>query len=367
MFKRERIRVFYNRAIHYLQEKKQYLLKPEARTLQIRLVALLICLLLAVSAIVCLRSLMGPAAGGRSSRYVIVNVAPGATLDQVAESLADKGLIRSGGWFKLYAKLTRQDRKLQAGSYRLSSGWSMGRILDQVVSGKVAVNRVTIPEGLTEAQVGKLLVSKGLVDSAAWQEATVSGSYHYAFLQGIPQGPKQLEGFLFPATYQFKVGLTAREIVDVMLQRFGQAYTPALQQRAQQMGMTTMQVVTLASIVEREAQLDRERPLVAAVFENRLKIGMTLGSNATIDYVLGTNKDPLSYEDLRIESPYNTYLHYGLPPGPIACTGLASIKAVLNPVETEYLYFVSKGDGTGTHYFSKTLAEHEAACDRYMK
>ncbi|MGB9792020.1 MAG: endolytic transglycosylase MltG, partial [Thermacetogeniaceae bacterium] len=278
--------------------------------------------------------------------FMTVKIEKGASLHEVADLLQQKGLIRSARFFVWYARCNGEEKKIKAGSYRISSAWGISRILDVITEGKVISYRVTVPEGYTTEQIAHLLASKGIVSESDFMAAVSSAEFDFPFLKGCSPGPKRLEGYLFPATYEFQAGMSGREVVEQMLKAFQKAFSPELQRRAVQMGLTVREVVILASIVEREAKLDRERPLVAAVFLNRLKHGMRLESCATVQYVLGKQKERLTYDDLRIPSPYNTYLHDGLPPGPISNPGLASIKAVLYPAKVDYLYFVARGDGS---------------------
>lgn len=308
---------------------------------------------------------MSPVSAPAAAVTAAVTIQKGATVREIGDQLAQKGLIRNKNAFLILARMTGKEKQLKAGSYRISSAWPLSKILDRVVGGQVATSRVTIPEGYNLAQIRELLAARGFVNADAFRDALNTGDFSYAFLKDIPQGEQRLEGFLFPDTYEVRDDITAKEIIDLMLKRFDQAFTPDLRQRAAALGWSCREVVTLASLVEREAKLDQERPLVASVFLNRLKYGIPLGSCATIQYILGEPKDPLTYADLKIPSPYNTYLHQGLPPGPIANPGLASIKAVLYPAQEDYLYFVARGDGS--HQFSRTLGEHETAARRYIK
>lgn len=298
------------------------------------------------------------------AKIVTINIKKGATFGEIGKTLAQNKVIKSGKLFVYYGRLTGQDKKMQAGVYRVSNTWTMQEIMDCVSSGKTATIRVTIPEGYNVKQIDDLLVQKGIVNRDLFQKA-VSANYSYSFLKNTQvSGLQRLEGFLFPATYELRPGMTEEEIVNLMLQSFQGAFTPELKERAEKMGFTTQEVVTLASLVEREAKLKQERPMVAAVFLNRLQVGMPLQSCATVQYVLGKQKEVLSNRDLQNPSPYNTYLHAGLPPGPIANPGIASIKAVLYPADVDYLYFVAKGDGS--HHFSKTFGEHQTAARRYQ-
>lgn len=299
-----------------------------------------------------------------SPKTCIVNIKKGYSLREIGDTLQQDGMIRSSTLFVAYARLTGADKRIEAGTYRISNTFSMKEILSLIVGGDVLYCRVVIPEGYTTDQIGSLLVSKGMVNSIDdWQGGLENENFNYPFLDGAPPGPHRLDGFLFPATYDLYAGFSPLEILDLMLKRFDIAFTPDLQQRAKMQGMNVRQVVILASIVEREAKLPSERPIIASVFLNRLKLGMPLESCATVEYVLGKPKERLTYQDVRTPSPYNTYLHPGLPPGPISNPGTASIEAVLYPAQTSYLYFVAKGDGS--HIFSTTYGEHLAAAQRY--
>lgn len=310
--------------------------------------------------------LMGPVCLSPShSKIVTVNINKGSTLGDIGETLAKSKVIKSSRAFVYYGRLTGQDKKMQAGTYQISNNWSMKEIVECISSGKVASYHLTIPEGYTVNQIEELLVQKGIADRASFKKA-LQADYSFSFLEGIPETcPERLEGFLFPATYELRPGMSEQEIIELMLQGFQSAFTPDLQQRAKEMGLSVREVVTLASLVEREAKLEKERPLIAAVFLNRLQKGIRLESCATVQYILGKQKEKLTIQDLQTPSPYNTYLHTGLPPGPIANPGLSSIKAVLYPADTDYLFFVARGDGS--HHFSNTFREHQEAARYYQK
>lgn len=293
----------------------------------------------------------------------VINIKKGESLREIGDALQHDGMISSSSFFMLYARLTGAEKEIKAGSYRIINSQSMKQILSRIVGGDVLHYRVTIPEGYTTDQIGKLLASKGISTSDGWQSALKTEDFDYPFLKDAPAGPKRLDGYLFPATYELYAEFTPKEIQEMMLKRFDMAFTPDLQKRAKEEGLSERQVVILASIVEREARLDSERPIIASVFLNRLKHSMRLQSCATVQYVLGQPKERLTYQDVRIPSPYNTYLHDGLPPGPISNPGLASIRAVLDPAKTNYYYFVAKGDGS--HVFSTTFGEHQTAARKY--
>jgi UPF0755 protein len=310
--------------------------------------------------------LMGPVClSPANSQIVTVNINKGSTLVDIGETLADNKVIKSSRFFVHYGRLTGQDKKMQAGTYQISNNWSMKEIVECISSGKVAGYRLAIPEGYTVKQIEDLLVQKGIADRELFQKA-LGANYPLSFLEGISEtGYERLEGFLFPATYELRPGMSEEEIIKLMLEKFQTVFTPQLQQRADEVDLSVREIITLASIVEREAKLEEERPQVAAVFLNRLQRGMRLESCATVQYILGKQKETLTTKDLQNPSPYNTYLHTGLPPGPIANPGASSIKAVLYPADVDYLFFVARGDGS--HQFSKTFREHQEAARKYQK
>lgn len=287
---------------------------------------------------------------------VRLEIPRGASSKDIARLLAEKRLIKSPLAFHLYLHYRGLDKSLQAGEYYLSPSLSPLEIAGALAAGRVALYRVTIPEGFTLKQIAARLAEAGLVDEERFWAAAANAPFEYEFLKDGPQGSQRLEGFLFPDTYYFPKGMGEEQIIAAMLRRFREAFTPAMEARAKELGLSVRQVVTLASLVEREAKLDSERPLIAAVFYNRLRRGLKLESCATIQYLLDKPKPVLLEEDLKIPSPYNTYLNPGLPPGPIASPGLASLKAALYPAPVPYLYFVANPDGS--HTFSRTLAEH---------
>jgi UPF0755 protein len=239
------------------------------------------------------------------------------------------------------------DRKLQSGLYRLHTYMSEDSVLLVLSKGKVATITVTIPEGLGLTEIAARLENAGVVD----RETFLSLCNDRELLSEFQIPFSSFEGLLFPDTYNLPVGVKADQVIRIMAGRFFEMAEPYLRETS----LDTL--VILASIVEREAYLDSERPIIASVFFNRLKAGMPLESCATIEYVLPEHKERLTYADLRIPSPYNTYLNAGLPPGPICSPGKTSLEGVAHPAKTEYFYFVSKGDGS--HYFSRTASEHE--------
>jgi UPF0755 protein len=286
-----------------------------------------------------------------------ITVVPGSTLHLVAKELEQRKLIRSASAFSLMARTCGKNFRLLPGEYYISATMSPESILYKLRQGPdVQSNRVTIPEGYTSEQIVNLLVQKGLGTKESFTEVIGNGYFPYSFLNNAPAGVHRLEGFLFPDTYCFNQGEDARQIINTMLERFSRELTPETQNQLDNLRISVREWVIMGSLVEREAEKEVDRPLIASVFFNRLKKDMPLQSCATIQFILGTPKAKLVNSDLQIPSPYNTYIHKGLPPGPIASPGHASLQAVIQRVQTDYLYFLAKDDGY--HVFAKTFEEH---------
>lgn len=296
-----------------------------------------------------------------ASAAVVVEVPPGSGAREVAELLQQKQLIRDATVFRYYARYKHLDSQIHSGEYELTPAMTPDQILAKLSRGEVVVHRFTVPEGLSVVEVADLLASKGIVDKQKFLEAAANAKLAEAYLPKEVALSQPLEGYLFPSTYEYKTGATAEDIVALMFSAFEQVWTPEFRQRAEERHMTVHQVMTLASIVEKEAQVAKERPIISGVYANRLEIGMKLDADPTVRYALGKPpKEVLLYKDLDVESPYNTYRNPGLPPGPIAAPGKASIQAALWPEKHDFWYFVARADGSGEHYFATTLDEQEA-------
>ena len=275
------------------------------------------------------------------SEVKILRIKPQMSSKAIATLLQEEKIIRSKNFFLLLLKLTRKERKLQAGLYELKSWTSPFDLIRKLVKGEVAVITLTIPEGYTAARIANLLEKKQLCSSEK-------------FLKVVKES--ELEGYLFPARYTIPSSISVEGIISMMEQKFKEVMFPY------EKGLEETflkDIVIVASIVEKEAQMNWERPIVASVLYNRIKKGLHLASCVTVEYALGEHKARLTTKDLLIESPYNTYLNYGLPPGPICSPGKASLEAALFPAKTNFLFFLSKGDGTNA--FSETYAQHLAA------
>lgn len=302
---------------------------------------------------------------GTNRETVIVRIKPGSNTEQIAQVLERKKVIQNQLFFKILAKAERLDGKLKAGSYGFLPAMTVDQVIKQLVEGKGLHCTITIPEGFTLEQIAQLLAKKELVDKGTFLRVAKENKFPYPFLKEAQAGKQSVEGYLFPDTYQIEIGSSEKQIINMMLKAFAGQAAARWQKAAQKEGLSLHQLVTLASIVEREAKIDKERPIISAVFYNRLKKKMKLQSCATVQYVLKQPKEHLSLKDIAVKSPYNTYLHQGLPPGPIGNPGLASLEASLHPAKSDYLFFVARGDGG--HYFSRDFNQHLAAAAKTQK
>ncbi|MFQ5354121.1 MAG: endolytic transglycosylase MltG [Thermodesulfobacteriota bacterium] len=302
----------------------------------------------------------GPA--GRDDTLKTIEVKRGASFGQVAERLSSAGIIASKTRFLFAARTMGAYTKTKAGVYALSANMSPVTIIGMLKRGEVKQYTITVPEGYTIRDIGGLLESSGLV--AGEDFITSAADKGLADELGLP-GPT-LEGYLFPDTYRLHKGMSAREIISVMAERFKEVYSKELKRLARKKGLNMNKAVTLASIIEKETNAPSERPIISSVFHNRLKKGIRLQSDPTVIYAMRAFfNGNIRKKDLKIKSPYNTYINYGLPPGPIANPGRDAIMAAVSPADSKYLYFVSKNDGT--HYFSSSYREHVNAVNRYQK
>jgi len=284
----------------------------------------------------------------------IVSIHKGESMTVTARELAQAGIVRSQSAFVIYAEMTGRANRLKPGDYAFKGGEAMPEVLAHLLNGDFMVVTVTIPEGMTVHQIGERLEQAGLVCENEFDAAARSGRIASA----LGLGPLGAEGFLFPATYRFSPLARTDQILTTMLGRFFDVLTPAVEERLFEMGLTAREMVTMASIVEKEARVPGERQIIASVFYNRLKLGMPLQSDPTAQYNL-RGESQRAAAAVRLPSAFNTYEIAGLPPGPIANPGLPSIRAALYPAHTDYLYFVARNDGT--HIFSRSFTEHERA------
>jgi len=295
---------------------------------------------------------------------VEVIIPKGSSLSAVAEILAREGVIKSPRTFTMYGRFRRAANKLHAGIYEFPAGFTMADVLTMIVKGEVKRYRFTIPEGYNIKDIAQLLAEQeefGPVVAA--QFVKFAQDPQFIDEMGM-KGRLSLEGYLFPDTYVVYNPQDVREIIRPMVQRFKEVYGDDLKLRAKELGMSDHEVITLASIIEKETGKAEERPIIASVFHNRLKKGMVLATDPTVIYGIPNFDGNLRRKDLETPGPYNTYINPGLPPGPIASPGEKAIQAPLYPKKTNFYFFVSKNDGS--HHFSKTMGEHGRAVQHYQ-
>lgn len=290
-----------------------------------------------------------------------VTILKGMTVRSIGRTLKEKGIISGVPQFVLAAKLWGKEGSLQAGRYSFPAQNSLFSVLKRLTRGEIQYEQVTIPEGLTVHGVAHRLQTEAAVDSQKFIHLVNDTP----FISSLGIEAESLEGYLFPSTYTVHWEMDAAELIRQMVGTFKRVYDKSCEMRAQELGFSLQEILTLASIIEKEVKVAEERPAISAVFHNRLKLGRALESCATVEYALGVHKPRLSEEDLQVQSPYNTYLHTGLPPAPICSPGKASIEAALYPADVDYLYFVSAGNGH--HIFSRTLEEHARAKRRVKR
>ena len=299
--------------------------------------------------------ILRPSDSSTSAKKVVVNLVPGDSVSHIGRILQRRHVVRSAEGFVLAARLEGVENRLVAGRYELSPAMSPTQLAQLIAAGATADDLVTIPEGFTAAQVASRLAHHGIGNAVDDRKLVLRGGKNFTIGTYRP-GPN-LEGYLFPDTYRFPVGTTTSDAITEMIENFKNKVrdTGLLQLTPAQIRST----IILASLVEKEAEVDGDRPLIAAVLKNRMRLHMRLDCDATLQYALPAHRTRLFYTDLKRPSPYNTYLHGGLPPTPIANPGLESIRAALDPAHVGYLYYVARANGT--HIFTDSLADHDRA------
>lgn len=298
----------------------------------------------------------------QTHRAVRVTIAKGASLERIGESLERAGAIRSAWAFGWYTRWNGLGAKYRAGRYALSANMSLAQITRALETGGNEGDsrvRVTLPEGWTLRQIAAAFAEKGVTDTQEFLRLAASPEGIRTLRADFPLPEKTLEGYLFPDTYFFLPRTPAAQVIETLLTNFTMRFVRPYQREIGQHGLELHQLVTLASLVEREAKVAADRARIAGVIDNRLKLAMRLQVDATVLYALGHHKEVVLYKDLEVDSPYNTYRNKGLPPGPIANPGMAALMAALNPEKNDFLYYVARPDGS--HLFSRTAQEHEAA------
>lgn len=293
-----------------------------------------------------------PASPGTAPVEVVVQ--PGSAVRAIGRRLDEEGVIRSALLFELWLRGRGDAGAIQAGTYRLPRDRALPAVVDMLVGGETVLVEVTVPEGLRLEQVAGIVARALGADSAAFVAAATDS----LLADSLEVPAPTLEGYLFPETYHVDPSTTARGMARIMTDQFHSVFDAGWRARAESLGYTVGEIVTLASIVEKEARVPEERRTIAGVFWNRLEKGMRLEADPTVQYALGGHRERVLYRDLEVDSPYNTYRNVGLPPGPIASPGRPALEATLYPDSVPYLFFVATGEG-GRHTFSETLAEHE--------
>jgi len=293
----------------------------------------------------------------------IVEIPKGASFFQITEIMNDAGLVSNRPFFWLLALAKGVRKQIRAGEYEITGTLSPAEILDKLVRGEIKYYTVMLPEDITVNEVARRLLVDKLINEKEFMALVVDRE----FLASLGIGAESIEGYLFPETYQFDRSMTTKEVIRVIVRQFWKEITPELRSRAEKMGLTLNEWVTLASIIGKESGNREEKPIISAVFHNRLKRGMKLQSDPTAVYHLeraGTPVKTVRRSHLQTDTPHNTYRITGLPPGPIANPGIDSLRAALYPAKTDYLYFVAKNDGS--HEFSATLTAHNLAVSKYQ-
>lgn len=299
-----------------------------------------------------------PAGIDESIKLVVVG--KGQAFKKTTNSLKEAGIIKNPIKFRLFARIKRYDKMIKTGEYALSSSMSPALILDTMIKGKVYLHRITVPEGYNLQQIA------GIVSEAGFgtKEEFLKIASDPSFVHKKKIEAETFEGYLYPDTYFFSKGESIKNIISTMADKFRAVFSSECEKRAKELGFSINEIITLASIIEKETAAPDERPLISAVFHNRLKLGMRLETDPTVIYGIKNFNGNITYKDLSEITSYNTYIIDRLPPGPIASPGYASIEAALYPAITHYLFFVSKNDGT--HFFSTNFNEHNNAVKKYQ-
>jgi UPF0755 protein len=325
------------------------------RLIKAKPILVLVSILILISAYVFLQWMVIPVSWPEAGDTVDVIIRDGDSMHQVVERLKKANLVKHETGFLILSKIAQKDKHIHAGKYSFKKGMTLYSLWEDLFKGNVVLKNVTIPEGLTTAEIAGIFKREIQMDSIEFIQATEDPQ----IIRSLNLSVQNLEGYLFPETYKLTWGISPRKAVQIMVEQFQRTFNDSLRERAQEINLSVPQVITLASLIEAEAKEQKERAIISAVYHNRLKKGMLLQACPTVTYGLPELDRPLVLKDLERDTPYNTYLYGGLPPGPICNPGRASIIAALYPAEVDYLYFVSKGDGT--HVFSKTLVEHDKA------
>lgn len=327
---------------------------------------ILIAIILVIAGLLYWRGITTPAGGlGQDTLFIIYK---GESVNQISQNLYDAGLIKSKFNFKVYVWLTKQETKIKSGEYNLSSSLAIREIVKILAAGEALSKerKITIVEGWNINDIDKYLKENNIASNDNFIDTVKNWDVEkQEFLNDAPSGAN-LEGYLFPDTYRVFKDAGSRDVIGKMLNNFDKKLTDEMRNEIARQGKTIYEVVTMASIIEKEVRTPEDTKIVSGIFWDRIKYGQPLESCATLAYILGVNKEQYSIEDTKIDSPYNTYRNPGLPPGPICNPGLNAINAAIYPQYTEYNYFLNRQD-TGETIFSKTLDEHNRNKAKYLK
>ena len=305
---------------------------------------------------------MNTSSGENSGKKIHIKITRGMTTAEIAEQLADKGVIASSLKFRFLSRMRGYDGQMKPGTYVFTSAMSDEYVFEKILSGAKHLERFTIPEGFTVKEIAARLESADLVDAEDFLKAAEKFK-PYDYVTTKENVLYAAEGFLFPETYSIENDYSIEEILKLMAGEFDSRLTDEMRARAKEMNLSIYDLITLASLVEKEVRYPEDRPVVAQVFLKRLKLEMPLQSDATLQYLMDAPKEDVSIEDTKIDSPYNTYQNAGLPPGPVSNPGIAAIEAVLNPANTDYLYFVA--DREGHNHYAYSYEEHLSLVNQY--
>ena len=302
-----------------------------------------------------------PSYSGERGTTVYFTVRPGMSVSEIGKELHERGVIDSERKFWWTAKLNGFENKVKSGTFEMQTGMGERDALEMLVYGNTVVLRFVIPEGFSVREIAERLAANGLVNADDFM-ARAKNYRPYPYVEEHEDVRYAVEGFLFPDTYEINGEFDDARIMEMMAANFDRRLTKDMRDRAKEMDLSIYELVTLASLVEKEAYHEEDRPIIAQIFLKRLRIGMPLQADPTVQYLLNEPKEDLLYKDTEIDSPYNTYQNVGLPPGPIASPGTASLNAVLHPADTDYLYFVA--DRNGNNYYATNYADHLALVDQ---
>lgn len=334
------------------------------RFIVVLLIIGLVCII-ALAAVFVYLGQVGKPMDKNNAQSISVVIPTGTGTNGIAQILQENGLIRDTAVFSLESKTKGYDGKYKAGEYALSKNMSMLEIMEKIISGNVNTIRFTIPEGYTLKKICDKLSAAGLINEELFMQEVQSGSYNYQFLNDAPAGALRLEGYLYPETYDVYTTASEKDIIERMLLQFDKVFKQEYYDRAKELNLNINEVLTIASIIQGEAVKEDEMDIISSVIYNRLKIGKPLQVDATVQYALAERTDRVTTANTKVDSPYNTYQNKGLPPGPICSPGIKAIEAALYPAQTDYIYFVAKGDGY--HAFSSDYDQFLQDKKAYIK